>query len=242
MQRIRRAGLSPAAISRLLLAVICSASLHTYFVFGLPWKPAPKASSKVIAIEARLEQTAFDRSPAPRAAPDPPHRPAESAAAILSAHVPALPFALPLAGIPKPVQETAATLPVAVVAGTHPPRPETPVENSGPDALLPDLPDLVFHSVSELDVFPTLLHRVSADLPKGTVVQGVVTLLLRINEFGKVTDTDVLDAQPEGLFEDAVTQAYRGAAFSAAQIDGRPVRSRVVLRVDVIPQLEGPGR
>ena len=242
MQRIRRAGLSPAAISRLLLAVICSASLHTYFVFGLPWKPAPKASSKVVAIEARLEQTAFDPFPAPRAAPDPPHRPAESAASILSAHVPALPFALPPAGIPKPAQEISATLPVEVDAGTHPPRPETPVENTGPDALLPDLPDLVFHSVSELDVFPTLLHRVSPDLPKGTAVQGVVTLLLRINEFGKVTDTDVLDAQPEGMFEDAVTQAYRGAAFSAAQIDGRPVRSRVVLRVDVIPQLEGPGR
>ena len=242
MQRIRRAGLSPAAISRLLLAVICSASLHTYFVFGLPWKPAPKSSAKVMSIEARLVNTAFDRSPAPRVPPAPPHRPVESEASILSARVPALPFSLPPARIPKPAQEISVALPVEGGAEIHPPLPEIPVENTGPDTLLPDRPDLVFHSVSELDVFPTLLHGVLPDLPKGAAVQGAVTLLLRINEFGKVTDTDVLDAQPEGLFEDAVTQAYRGAAFSAAQIDGRPVRSRVVLRVDVIPPVEVPGR
>ncbi|MFN0040375.1 MAG: energy transducer TonB [Burkholderiales bacterium] len=242
MQRIRRAGLSPAAISRLLLAVIFSATLHTYFVFGLPWKPVPKAPSNAIAIEARLEQTVFDRSTAPRATLDSPRRLLASTDSLVSAHVPALPFALPAAGIPKPAQEISAALPVEVVAEIATPLPETPFENTGPDTLLPDLPDLVFHSVSELDVFPTLLHRVSPDLPSGTAVPGVVTLLLRINEFGKVTDTDVLDAQPEGLFEDAVTQAYRSAAFSAALIDGRPVRSRVVLRVDVIPQVGVPGR
>ncbi len=64
---------------------------------------------------------------------------------------------------------------------------------------------------------------------------GTVTLLAMVDEYGKVTETAVVDAAPEGLFDESAQRALSRAAFSPAQRDGRNVRSRILVRVNYDP-------
>lgn len=66
-------------------------------------------------------------------------------------------------------------------------------------------------------------------------VAGSVTLLVLIDEVGKVVGTSVMDAAPEGVFEAAAQQALMDASFYPAQKDGRSVRSRVLIKVEFDP-------
>ncbi len=76
-----------------------------------------------------------------------------------------------------------------------------------------------------------------------TDIAGDVTLLLQIDEFGAVQQLSVVTAEPAGYFEEAALRAFQLARFAPAQREGRPVRSRIVIKVRFAPQAtDGDGR
>ena len=75
------------------------------------------------------------------------------------------------------------------------------------------------------------------EMARDSKVAGFVTLLVLIDETGGVVDTSVMDAMPQGVFEQAAQQALANAAFYPAQKDGRMVRSRVLIKVEFDPEL-----
>ncbi len=62
-----------------------------------------------------------------------------------------------------------------------------------------------------------------------------MTLLVLIDEAGRVVGTSVTDAAPDGVFEQAAQQAVENAVFYPAQKDGRTVRSRILIKVEFDP-------
>jgi TonB family protein len=238
VQRIRRSGFSSAVSSRVVLAVFLSIVAHTYFVFGLPSRPTSNNSSKGLLIEARLiREEPTERQP-PVVAPflpenfQPPPR---------TVPMPALPFVLPPVVVQAP-PPLAMPLPEPESVVEQPVSPsETRLQE--PIDLLPgeesaslEVPDLAFHPASELDVYPSITQPVIPPIPEAAAARGVVTLLLMIDEFGKVNDAKLLDSEPAGQYDEAVMRAYARAKFSPAQKDARAVRSRILVRVDIEPQ------
>jgi protein TonB len=100
------------------------------------------------------------------------------------------------------------------------------------------MPDLAFHPARDLDVYPIPLVRVAPPYPeeaKRARIAGAVTLLVLVDEFGRVSAVNVLDARPEGVFDAAAKDAYAAAVFSPASRHGHAVRSRLVIQVDFDP-------
>jgi protein TonB len=85
-----------------------------------------------------------------------------------------------------------------------------------------------------LDVYPEPLAAIRLDYPDTAAnarIDGRLTVQLLIDEFGVVNEVSVVDAKPEGYFEEATLAVFRGARFSPAQKQGHAVKSRVVLQV-----------
>mgnify|MGYP001428862084 CR=1 FL=1 len=244
MQRIRRTGFSSAVSSRVVLAVVLSIAAHTYLVFGLPSRPGSNNPSQVVLIEARLiREQPIERRPPVTAPP----LPAKSQPLPRTVPATAQPFVLPPVTAPTPAP-LATPLPEPAPAVAQPDaapetRPREPIaELTREESPFLEVPDLAFHPASELDVYPLTLQQVITQIPENAVAPGTVTLLLMIDEFGKVNDAELLDSEPEGQYDEAVKQAYARANFSPAQKDGRVVRSRIVVRVDVEPRTSAANR
>lgn len=245
MERLRRRGreMPSAATERLLLAVTLSLGLHAFLLHQYASHFQPSARPGLSVISARIA----DSTPAPPLAAQPygasPHgsrahgakpsqTPQQASGRQLSPSPPALPVA-------EPAVEAAAV--DGPVIGE--PRQSEPQSNS-PRAPEPaavktatpasDLPDPIHYPAKELDVYPRLLGPLVIDYPEAAGEQaGRVVLLLLVDESGRVSGVSVVDAQPEGVYEDAVTRAYSGAAFSPAWKDGRNVRSRILVAVEI---------
>lgn len=63
-------------------------------------------------------------------------------------------------------------------------------------------------------------------------VEGYVTLEFTVTDSGNVTDVAIAEAQPEGVFEEAVREAIRRWRFEPARENGKPVDQRVRHRFD----------
>jgi len=99
-------------------------------------------------------------------------------------------------------------------------------------------PDPVHYPAKDLDLFPQAMTPLAPPYPQGAFDEhtgGSVTMLVLIDETGRVVGTSVMDATPEGIFEQAALQAVGRAAFYPAQKDGRAVRSRVLIKVEFNP-------
>jgi TonB family protein len=59
--------------------------------------------------------------------------------------------------------------------------------------------------------------------------------MVLIDEAGRVAEASVLDAQPEGLFEEAARQAFLRSVFQPAERAGRAARRRVNVKVEFDP-------
>jgi protein TonB len=108
---------------------------------------------------------------------------------------------------------------------------------------MPLIVDTTWYPAAQLDVFPTALAPVRPAYPRSAAeadVAGAVTLLLLIDETGRVHDSAVMDAQPENTFEEAALEAFRLARFTPGQRDGRSVRSRVLVKVVFNPAQAAP--
>ena len=129
--------------------------------------------------------------------------------------------------------------PEPVAAKTEPKR-ESSQAATGPASVpiagieIPLSRDPTYYPARQLDVYPQLLAPIKLDYPDRAAAQrldGHLLLLLLIDEFGIVNEASVVEAQPEGYFEEAALSVFRATRFSPAQKQGRPVKSRVLLQV-----------
>lgn len=110
---------------------------------------------------------------------------------------------------------------------------EAPV-SSLPVLEVPLLEDPIYYPAKQLDVHPAALNPIKPVYPEKGVelgVDGKVILLLLIDEVGAVKEASVVEADPEGIFEESSLAAFRNARFAPAKKNGRAVKSRVLIRV-----------
>lgn len=106
-----------------------------------------------------------------------------------------------------------------------------------PSAEMPLLVDPAWYEAKDLDLYPQPQAPVQPVYPSSaTDITGSVSLLLQIDEFGVVQKLSVVTAEPAGYFEEAALRAFQLAHFAPAQREGRPVRSRIVIKVRFTPQ------
>jgi periplasmic protein TonB len=208
-------SVSQAAFARLCVAVVLSTTLHLYLIYGLALRPTHSPADRLSIINARL-------------LPD---------AAVMKQHILEAPAAqrrrLPPAqpqvpSLPEPI-ETPVSAAQAPPAENRSPEPE--VSTAG-------LPDPVHYAARDLDVYPQPLNRIEPVYPQTALageIGGSVTLLLLIDESGRVTDVSVVDASPQDVFEESALRALAATAYSPAQKNGRAVRSRILVKVDYDP-------
>ncbi len=215
MRRVRQDFVRhPVAEVRLMVAVGLSATLHILLIHSLVLRPGIPAAHQSSPIHARLVSAETTPGPAWRER---------------------VPIELPVA------TENAVPIPREAIPVSEKPDPEpsSPVENASLEIpALPEVPDLIHYAATDLDVYPQLQAALSPTYPESAFAQkiaGTVTLLVLVDEAGKVTETAVVDAVPEGLFDDSAQQALSHAAFSPAQRYGRNVRSRILVNVSYDP-------
>ena len=200
------------AWSRLIKACALSFVLHVMLLIGIPVNPTGGVPGTVSVITARIEAAA----------------PADESAAEQVTLLPAdAAQAAPPASPPKPPD-------ARIEAKPEPPRATAPASSPAGGIEVPLIRDPTYYPAKQLDVYPQPLAPVRLDYPDSAAsarIDGRLLVLLLIDEFGMVNDASVVEAQPEGYFEEAALAVFRSARFSPAQRQGRPVKSRVLLQV-----------
>ena len=204
------------AALRLPLALALSAALHASLIYGVAVGRSESRPADMIF--ARL-QTAED---APQVAPV-----ARAHSAAPRRFVDTLPEAQNAVSSSLVSPEP---LPAQAVASARD-------DSRAPTLEVPVLVDSTWYTAKDLDLYPEALAPVDPPYPASVSdVTGEVTVLLAIDEFGVVQDSSVVTAQPPGYFEESTLRAFKMARFAPAQRDGRPVRSRIVVKVRFAPQ------
>jgi protein TonB len=226
VRRVRQTspGLSPAIFSRLSAAVALSIAFHIYLIYGFSLAPDSGTGVRVTVVQARLI------SPQPARKPQ-RGKPAERIGARQTQPAPTILSEPAAAASAEPSTEPSPTIaPVDPQAAAA----------AGSDATVANIPDPVHYPATDLDIYPQAARQIMPVYPgmaRDSKVAGFVTLLVLIDETGGVVDTSVMDAMPQGVFEQAAQQALANAAFYPAQKDGRMVRSRVLIKVEFDPEL-----
>lgn len=135
--------------------------------------------------------------------------------------------------LPQSIQADA--MPTAAQADTVENRRAAPApEPAGPALALPALFDAHWYAAREVDVHPTVLGRIQPIYPDDARRQGLegwVKLRLKLDERGRVLETEVVEAQPPGVFDAAAVEAFSRARFEPARKQGVPVRYEGFFRV-----------
>ena len=214
MRRVRRVpGISQAILSRISAAIAVSAALHVYLVYGISLPEGSPSIQLARVLQAKLEPIPVSTPSRPRA-----RETDSSRSAVTTAREGAV--------VPKPAAEPAVAI-----------EPAEPASSTDGD-VLSMAPDPMHYPANELDVYPQALHAIAPAYPEGALemqTAGFVTLLVLIDEVGRVTVSTVVDANPDGVFEQAAQQAVAQAAFYPAQKEGRSVRSRILVKVEFDP-------
>ncbi len=197
--------------SRLLVACTLSLLLHLALLLGIPVYPTGGVPQVVHLIYARLEP----------ASESPPREvtliPAEKTGVPVREDIRPEPAATKAE--PKRVSRQSATEPAPA-----------PIAGIG----LPSSRDPTYYPAKQLDVYPQPLTPINLGYPDRAAAQrldGNLLLLLLIDEFGVVNEASVVEAQPQGYFDEAALSVFRATRFSPAQKQGHPVKSRVLLQV-----------
>ncbi|MEO8164553.1 MAG: TonB family protein [Betaproteobacteria bacterium] len=195
-----------------------SAALHVYLIHGISLPASARSGARALVIEVRLESApALPRHTRPaivRPAPWP-----EPEAATVGSQV---------------FVEQPSAAPISAIADTAP----LLATSFAVEPYAAGFPDLVHYAAKELDIYPQVVAPIMPTYPPAAFAAhtaGFVTLQVMIDESGRVLGTSVVDAAPDGVFEQAARQAVTAAAFHPAQKDGRIVRSRVLVRIDFEP-------
>jgi periplasmic protein TonB len=133
-----------------------------------------------------------------------------------------------------PVARPLPSPPAASVPTAVPPPTTAARESQRSLVEIPAAVDLAYYSAREVDVLPRALGDIRPDYPPEADRRrqsGSVKLQIKLEADGRVSDIEVVEANPPGMFEDSALAAFRQARFSPAQRNGRPVRARVVIEV-----------
>ena len=197
------------AMDRFALALVVSLALHLALILGVQIKATQQSGKAQSAMEVRIERQA-----------------GEVSSVALSNGEPS---------VVRVTNESEAVEPAHDQQEVPPPAmPASPaVEQTSP--LLPtlDVPlieDPTWYPAKQVDVHPTALYEIKPVYPEQGV-EGNVVLLLLIDEAGAVKEASVVEANPEGIFEESALAAFREAHFAPAQKNGRAVKSRLLIRV-----------
>ena len=242
MRRLRNIApaLPPAAMGHLGVAVVASAVAHVFLIYGLALPEGARSGLRQIVIQARL---------------DVPQGIAEAPSAEgITAHVLRTPQrAAPLhRAANEPGAETSgATQPTALSSPLTADAPlssdsaqasaTTEASPSPSEAEMVAIPDLVHYEARDLDIYPRSLRPIAPTYPasvRDAQVTGSVTLLVLIDEGGRVVSASVVDAEPGGVFDQAAQEAVAAAAFYPAQRNGRTVRSQTLIKVEFDPRAD----
>ena len=208
---------SKQAWSRLLVACSLSLLLHLALLAGIPVNPAGGVPDVVSTIYARLEPA----TPAAATNREPPVQKAVLVPADKTT------VAADEGEQQKPAATKAELKPQPKSATEPPSSPSRGLE-------LPLIRDPTYYPAKQLDVYPQPLTPIRLNYPDAAAaerVDGRLLLLLLIDEFGAVNEASVVEAQPEGYFEETTLSVFRATRFSPAQKQGHPVKSRVLLQV-----------
>ncbi|MBD3349053.1 MAG: TonB family protein [Candidatus Eisenbacteria bacterium] len=86
----------------------------------------------------------------------------------------------------------------------------------------------------ELDQAPQPIVRVPPQYPYGARergIEGAVQIRMLVTTDGTVGDIQILDARPEGVFEDAVRRTVPQWKFAPGKVQGKPVTAWVVTTI-----------
>ncbi len=138
--------------------------------------------------------------------------------------------------VPGELPEFAPTRqPTEVTQTTAPAPPNT----TQADATYPlNLPFDIYYASSEVDKRAEPDNDVALVYPVKAYQQrisGTVRLSLFVNERGELDRVVILDAKPQGVFEDAALEAVRALKFSPAIKNGLPVKNRKTIEVNFDP-------
>lgn len=202
----------PPGLRRPLAAIWISFGLHAALIALVQVASPGTPEGGGTVIEARLEQVAA-APPAQPVAAAPTLAPAETETALpaIEAAPPAAPPAVTQAEVPAPAGTPTAS-PAAI---------SSPV-------------DLTYYSTREVDVPPRALHDIVPGYPEAAEREartGKVRLRLKLEADGRVSDVEVIGADPPGLFEESARAAFAAARFSPAYRGGKPVRVEMMIEV-----------
>lgn len=200
------------------LALGGSALLHLGLLFGLQADVPDSghaAQTMTVRLAAASATPAAVTPPAlpesPAAKPQPPRpAPVRQAANVQRAEP---------AAAPAPAVATQAT-PAPVIQAAF-----TPTASNS----IPAISANTYYEDGQLDTPPHLLGVVQQIYPgraRAADIEGSVTLTLLIDEQGRVTEVNVVDAEPRGYFEQAALDMLREQRFTPALIHNHPVKSR----------------
>ena len=96
-------------------------------------------------------------------------------------------------------------------------------------------PSKLYYTAHELDVYPALRQPLVFDWRRSPEPGGWLIVSLTLNETGVVEDISMPDASLDRDVEAAVREALRVARFTAAFKDGRAVKSRIFVRIQLGP-------
>jgi protein TonB len=212
---------------RLLKALVLSLALHLALIMLI--KPAPQGVAREVVLQARITTTSMQPEARPSMATEAAAEPPERAAT----EVP-----MPTDTAPTPVQPQPQQTEVG--SGSEGPEPnvqsgetkmgEPEAVVSGPSTGLPEIPvmlDTRWYTARQVDRRPEIMTPALPVYPEEARrrgIQGSVVIEVHIDEFGRVREIAVLEANPPGVFDAAVLDVYGRAQYRPAVLDGRPVR------------------
>lgn len=111
------------------------------------------------------------------------------------------------------------------------PRQPSPESESGQPEKTPEpSAQQTEFSLSEVDSHPRLVRKVNPTYPfraKRRGVEGKVSLRFLVDKQGRVSEFNVVQAEPEGVFEESALAAVRQWRFEPGKKDGEPVSTWV---------------
>lgn len=257
VSRTPQASLLSTRTRPILTALWLSLGLHGALLALVQLAP-PASSSSPLVIEARLEirehAAASDPVQAPAVEAEQPIKPEqpEPVPVVVSKPEPiaeTIPEPVPIAVEAEladlepakvevvPISPAADPLPSPPAASVPPVvSPPAPAAKDSPRSLvqIPTAVDLAYYSAREVDVLPRALRDIRPDYPTEADrrrLSGNVKLQIKLEADGRVSDIEVVESTPEGMFDESALAAFRQARFSPAQRNGRPVRALIMIEV-----------
>ena len=194
----------PPRVRRPLVALWISLVVHSALIGLIQVAPSGAPAGHEVVLQARLDPAVSPEvSPPPDTEPDPSLQPSP-------------------------------TLAPTAILGAAPPPAAPPVEPARSALTLDSVVDLTYYTARQLDRQPTArtdidpVYPAEADQKRQS---GRVRVQLKVEADGRVSQVEVVESTPPGVFDASALDAFRTARFTPGQKAGRPVRALVLIEV-----------